>query len=169
MILLTATERNSNLTTLSEKIANGFGRSLSQGTGDCTKKGESLFLCPKSIMVGVLGSIRACWLLDPVYQPNTSTAQSLVTFGGSLKDVSAVKLGEIAVREAIIRAKIEAEMVDEVLLGCVLQSGLGQNIARQVTLNAGLPEKTPAMTINKVCGSGLRAVSLAAQIIKNPL
>lgn len=88
------------------------------------------------------------------------------SFGGAFKTVSAVDLGVVAAKEAIKRAGIKAEDVDEAIIGNVLQAGLGQNVARQVVLNAGLPETTPAMTINKVCGSGLRAVSLAAQIIK---
>lgn len=88
------------------------------------------------------------------------------SFGGAFKSVSAVDLGVVAAKEAIARAGIKAEDVDEAIIGNVLQAGLGQNVARQVVLNAGLPETTPAMTINKVCGSGLRAVSLAAQIIK---
>ena len=88
------------------------------------------------------------------------------SFGGAFKSVSAVDLGVTAAKEAIKRAGIKAEDVDEAIIGNVLQAGLGQNVARQVVLNAGLPETTPAMTINKVCGSGLRAVSLAAQIIK---
>ncbi len=87
------------------------------------------------------------------------------SFGGSLKDVPAVKLGEIVVREAIKRASIEAEDVDEVILGNVLQAGLGQNAARQVAVNAGIPVKVPAYTVNKVCGSGLKTVSLGAQSI----
>jgi len=76
---------NSNLNTLSERIANGFGRSESQGAGDCTINGESLFLRPKFIMVGVSGGACACWILDPVVQPDTSTARSLDAFCGSLK------------------------------------------------------------------------------------
>lgn len=88
------------------------------------------------------------------------------SFGGAFKTVSAVDLGVVAAKEAIKRAGIKAEDVDEAIIGNVLQAGLGQNVARQVVLHAGLPETTPAMTINKVCGSGLRAVSLAAQIIK---
>lgn len=88
------------------------------------------------------------------------------SFGGAFKSVSAVDLGVVAAKEAIARADIKAEDVDEAIIGNVLQAGLGQNVARQVILHAGLPETTPAMTINKVCGSGLRAVSLAAQIIK---
>ena len=87
-------------------------------------------------------------------------------FGGSLKGVPTRKLGAIAIKAAIERAGIKPEMVDEVVMGAVLQGALGQNVARQMTLDAGLPIETPAMTINKVCGSGLRAVELAAQIIK---
>ena len=87
-------------------------------------------------------------------------------FGGSLKGVPTRKLGAIAIKAAIERAGIKPEMVDEVVMGAVLQGALGQNVARQMTLDAGLPIETPAMIINKVCGSGLRAVELAAQIIK---
>lgn len=88
------------------------------------------------------------------------------TFGGSLKNVSAVKLGSTTIKEALNRAGVEPAQVDEVIMGNVLQAGLGQNVARQMSLDAGLPVEVPAMTINKVCGSGLRAVELAAQIIK---
>lgn len=88
------------------------------------------------------------------------------SFGGSLKEISARTLGAIAIKEAIKRVDIAPEMIDEVIFGCVLQGGMGQNIARQTALDAGIPEKVPAMTLNKVCGSGLRTVSLAAQIIK---
>ena len=87
-------------------------------------------------------------------------------FGGTLKGVPTRKLGAIAIKGAVERAGIKPEMVDEVIMGAVLQGALGQNVARQMTLDAGLPVETPAMTINKVCGSGLRAVELAAQIIK---
>ncbi|HZK02147.1 MAG TPA: acetyl-CoA C-acetyltransferase [Anaerovoracaceae bacterium] len=88
------------------------------------------------------------------------------SYGGALKNVPAVELGTIAVKEAIKRAKISPDMVDEVILGSVLQGGLGQNVARQVSVAAGIPIEVPSMTLNKVCGSGLRTVSLAAQIIK---
>ena len=88
------------------------------------------------------------------------------SFGGTLKGVPTRKLGAIAIKGAIERAGIKPEMVDEVIMGAVLQGALGQDVARQMTLDAGLPIETPAMTINKVCGSGLRAVELAAQIIK---
>ena len=85
---------------------------------------------------------------------------------GALKGVPTRKLGTIAIKGAVERAGIKPEMVDEVIMGVVLQGALGQNVARQMTLDAGLPIEVPAMTINKVCGSGLRAVELAAQIIK---
>ena len=88
------------------------------------------------------------------------------TFGGSLKDVPAVDLGALVIKEAVNRAGIKTELVEEVIMGNVIQAGLGQNTARQAAVKSGLPEEIPAMTINKVCGSGLRAVSLAAQMIK---
>ena len=88
------------------------------------------------------------------------------SFGGTLKDVPTRTLGAVAVKEAIKRAGIKPEQVDEVVMGCVLQGALGQNIARQISLDAGIPKEVPALTINKVCGSGLRAISLAAQMIK---
>ncbi len=88
------------------------------------------------------------------------------SFGGSLAGMSAVDLGVAAAAEAIRRAGIKAAQIDEVIVGNVLSAGLGQNVARQVALKAGIPVVTPAMGLSKVCGSGLRAVSLAAQIIK---
>jgi len=88
------------------------------------------------------------------------------SFGGSLAVVPAVELGIIAVKELIKRTCLDPAEVDELIFGCVLQAGLGQNVARQVLIGAGIPEDVPAMTINKVCASGLRSVSLAAQIIK---
>ncbi|NBI07461.1 acetyl-CoA C-acetyltransferase [Senegalia massiliensis] len=86
-------------------------------------------------------------------------------FGGALSKLSAIDLGVVAAKEAMKRAGIKPEMVDNVLIGNVLSAGLGQNPSRQVAINAGIPETTPAMTINKVCGSGLRTVSMAAQFI----
>jgi acetyl-CoA C-acetyltransferase len=88
------------------------------------------------------------------------------SFGGALKDQTAVTLGAVAVKEAIKRAGIDPAIIDEVILGNVLQGGLGQNVARQIAMAAGVPKEVPAMTLNKVCGSGLRTVALAAQIIK---
>ena len=88
------------------------------------------------------------------------------SFGGSLAGVSAVDLGITTAKGAIERAGIDASLIDEAVIGNVLGAGLGQNIARQVILGAGLPNTTPAFSINKVCGSGLRTVELAAQIIK---
>ena len=87
-------------------------------------------------------------------------------FGGAFKDVSAVDLGITATKEAIKRAGIKPEDIDEAVIGNVIQAGLGQNVARQIVIGAGCPVTLPAMTINKVCGSGLRTVSLAAQMIK---
>lgn len=87
------------------------------------------------------------------------------SFGGSFKNVPAVKLGTIAAKEAIKKANIKPEMVDEVIFGNVLQAGQGQNIARQVSVHAGIPIETPSYTINKVCGSGLKTIALAVQAI----
>jgi len=87
-------------------------------------------------------------------------------FGGALKDVPAAELGAIVIKEALNRANIKPELVDEVVMGNVIQAGLGQNVTRQALIKAGLPEEIPGFTLNKVCGSGLRAVSLAAQMIK---
>lgn len=88
------------------------------------------------------------------------------SFQGTLKDTPVVELGKIVIEEVVRRAGIKPDVVDEVIGGCVLQAAQGQNVARQATLRAGLPMTVPAITINKVCGSGLRAVSLAAQIIR---
>ncbi|MDY6826767.1 MAG: acetyl-CoA C-acetyltransferase [Bacillota bacterium] len=87
------------------------------------------------------------------------------TFGGSLKNVEAVDLGSIVIREALKRIDLKPELVDEVLMGCVLQAGLGQNVARQAALKAGLPVEVPCTTINKVCGSGLKSITSAAAAI----
>ena len=87
------------------------------------------------------------------------------SFGGSLKTVSAVELGKIAIKSALERANLKPELVDEVFMGCVLQAGYGQGVARQASMNAGIPHETPATTINMICGSGLKAVSLAYQSI----
>lgn len=87
-------------------------------------------------------------------------------FLGSLKGFSATQLGAIAVREAVKRAGIKPEDVDEVIMGCVIQAGLGQNPARQAALNGGLPSTVAAVTVNKVCGSGLKAVMMASQAVQ---
>lgn len=86
-------------------------------------------------------------------------------FGGKFKDVSAVQLGTLVAKEALKRAKVDPSMVDEVIFGNVLQAGLGQNVARQVSVHAGIPIEVPSFTVNKVCGSGLKTVALAAQAI----
>lgn len=86
-------------------------------------------------------------------------------FGGSLLSLSAPELGAIVIKEALKRANVPGEKVDEVIFGNVLQAGLGQNPARQASIKAGLPIEVPAFTVNKVCGSGLKCVELAAQSI----
>jgi len=88
------------------------------------------------------------------------------SFGGTLKDVTTRELGATVIKAAVERAGLKPEQVDEVIMGCVLQGALGQNVSRQMSLDAGIPVEVPTMTINKVCGSGLRAIELAAQIIK---
>ena len=88
------------------------------------------------------------------------------SFGGSLKDISAAQLGAIVIKEAVKRAGIQPSDVDEVYMGNVVQAGQGQNVARQAAVNAGIPVEKPAVTLNMVCGSGLRAISLAAQLIR---
>jgi acetyl-CoA C-acetyltransferase len=96
-----------------------------------------------------------------------SAARTAVgTFGGSLRDISAVELGKIAIEEALKRAKVKPEQVEEVILGNVLQAGQGQNPTRQVLIRAGIPKEVPGTTINKVCASGLKSVMMAAQAIK---
>lgn len=87
-------------------------------------------------------------------------------FGGSLADLSAVDLGVVAAKEAIKRAGITPDLIEEVYVGNVLSAGLGQGVARQISIGSGIPVTTPAMTLNMICGSGLRSVSLAAQLIK---
>ena len=87
-------------------------------------------------------------------------------FGGGLASLSAVEIGRAAAGAAIKRAGITADQVDESIIGCVLSAGLGQNVARQVAMGSGVPETSPAMTVDMVCGSGLRAVMLAAQQIQ---
>lgn len=88
------------------------------------------------------------------------------TFGGTLKDTKTVELGRIVMEETIKRSGVKPEQIDEVIFGCVLQAGQGQNVARQSMIHAGIPKETTAFTINKVCASGMRAVQLAAQVIK---
>ena len=88
------------------------------------------------------------------------------SFGGTLKDISAADLGAIVIKEAVKRAGIQLADVDEVYMGNVVQAGQGQNVARQAAVKAGIPVEKPAVTLNMVCGSGLRAVSLAAQLVR---
>ncbi len=95
-----------------------------------------------------------------------SAARSAIgKFQGSLSGFTAPELGALAIRAALERAKLEPQQIDEAIMGCVLQAGLGQNPARQAALKAGLPDAVSAFTVNKVCGSGLKSVMLAAQAI----
>ena len=87
-------------------------------------------------------------------------------FMGGLASLRAAELGAVAIREAVARAGIEAKLVDEVIMGHVLQAGCGQNPARQAARAAGIPDAVGSFTVNKVCGSGLKAVMLAAQAIR---
>ena len=89
------------------------------------------------------------------------------SFGGSLSKLSAVEIGTVAAKEAIKRAGIDPAIIDEAIIGNVISAGLGQNVGRQVALKAGLREESSAVSINKVCGSGIKAVTLAAQAIKS--
>lgn len=88
------------------------------------------------------------------------------TMGGTLSTTSAVDLGTIVIKEALNRSGVPADAVDHVYMGCVIQAGQGQNVARQASIKAGLPIETPAVTINVVCGSGLNCVNMAAQMIQ---
>ncbi|MDF2486693.1 MAG: acetyl-CoA acetyltransferase, partial [Herbinix sp.] len=87
------------------------------------------------------------------------------SMGGSLSTVPAAELGAVVISEAVKRTGIAPDMVDQVYMGCVIQAGLGQNVARQAAIKAGLPVEVPAVTVNVVCGSGLYAVNMAAQMI----
>src|SRR5262249_6089275 len=95
----------------------------------------------------------------------SATRTAIGKFQGALKPFTAPQLGSIVVRAAVERAGLDPSQVDEVIMGCALQAGLGQNPARQAALGAGLLDKVAALTVNKVCGSGLKAVMLAAQSI----
>jgi acetyl-CoA C-acetyltransferase len=95
----------------------------------------------------------------------SATRTAIGKFQGALKSFTAPQLGSIVTRAVIERAKLDPSRIDEVIMGCVLQAGLGQNPARQAALGAGIPDKVAALTVNKVCGSGLKAVMLAAQSI----
>ena len=86
--------------------------------------------------------------------------------GGALSNTPAPELGSIVIKEALNRAGVPADKVDHVYMGCVIQAGLGQNVARQASIKAGLPVETPAVTVNVVCGSGLNCVNMAAQMIQ---
>ena len=107
----------------------------------------------------------------PSYKDNDAVIISGVRtpigkFQGSLSEISAPKLGALVVKEAVLRAKLKPEQVDECIMGNVISAGLGQNPARQAAIFGGLPPEVGAMTVNKVCGSGLKAVALAAQAVQ---
>ena len=87
------------------------------------------------------------------------------SFGGVFNNVPVVDLGAIALKEAMKRINLDPKEIDEVILGNVLQAGLGQNVARQIAIKSGIPEEVSSFTVNKVCGSGLKTVQLAAQAI----
>src|SRR4029077_19039313 len=87
------------------------------------------------------------------------------SFGGALKDLSASDLGAVVIRDALARARVAPENLDDVIMGCVLQAGAGMNVARQAAIKAGVPVDVPAETVNRVCGSGLQAVVHAAEAI----
>ena len=89
------------------------------------------------------------------------------TMGGQLSSIPAPDLGAMAIKEALKRAGVKPEQVDEVYMGNVIQAGLGQNPARQAAINAGIPVEVPAITINVLCGSGLHCVNIAAKLIEN--
>ena len=95
-----------------------------------------------------------------------ATRTAIGKFGGALAKIPAPELGATVIRELLARAKLQADQISEVILGQVLAAGSGQNPARQSLIKAGLPAAIPAMTINKVCGSGLKAVMLAAQALR---
>ncbi|MEI6285120.1 MAG: acetyl-CoA C-acetyltransferase [Bacillota bacterium] len=95
----------------------------------------------------------------------SATRTAVGSFGGSLASLSAVELGTIVVKSALERAGVAPELVEEIIFGNVLQAGLGQNPARQAALKAGIPQESTAFTVNKLCGSGLKSVALAAQAI----
>src|SRR5713226_9088253 len=103
-------------------------------------------------------------MIQPVILSALRTAVG--RFQGALAPLSATQLGAIVIREAVAKTGIDPARVDEVIMGNVVSAGLGQNPARQAALGAGLPNKVAALTINKVCGSGLKAVALAAQAIQ---
>lgn len=149
------------------KIGNISGNDGVNTVGDdvCTSPGQAIL------------RIRSLYkVISGIYFSGGSTMREVVivgaartpigSFGGALKSVPVRRLGAIAIKEALNRAGVDPATVDEVIMGNVLQAGLGQNVARQMMMDAGIPKEVPAFTLNKVCGSGLRAVELAAQIIK---
>src|SRR5687767_5195621 len=122
-----------------------------------------------------LPAFAPCWRSDQRSRPVSNDRQPVLLsaartpigkFGGALSEVAAPKLGGVAIKAAVERAGIDASLIDEVIMGNVISAGLGQAPARQAMLSAGLPESISALTINKVCGSSLKAVMMAASAIK---
>lgn len=103
-------------------------------------------------------------MAEPVIVSAVRTATG--TFGGAIRDVDSPSLGAVVIGAALTRSGVEAQMLDEVILGTIYQAGLGPNVARQAAVKAGVPYEVPAMTVNKLCGSGLKSVALAAQAIE---
>jgi len=95
----------------------------------------------------------------------SATRTAVGKFGGSLKDLNPGQLGSVVLKEAVKRANVESDDVDEVIMGNVLSAGHGQNVARQSAINAGIPKEVPSFCVNKVCGSGWKSVVLGAQSI----
>src|SRR3989440_12235827 len=102
--------------------------------------------------------------MKPVYL-TAAVRTPIVRFGGSLKDWTTADLGVAAAKEALRRAKVAPEQVEDSIWGCARQAGGGPNVARQITFRAGVPDRVPAFTVNQACGSGLRAIILAAEKI----
>jgi acetyl-CoA C-acetyltransferase len=115
-------------------------------------------LCPYALMHPTIERVKDIVIIGACRTP-------IGSFGGALAGVSAPALGSVVIREALTRARVDPASVDDVLMGCVLQSGAGMNVARQAAVGAGLPVSTPAATINRVCGSGLQAVVQAVDAL----
>ncbi len=91
------------------------------------------------------------------------------TFGGTLSEISPPELGAVVIKEVVKRSGVDPSLIDEVIMGNVLGAGHGQNVARQASIYAGLPVEVPCTTVNKVCGSGMKSVLMAAQAIKQAM
>ena len=96
----------------------------------------------------------------------SSCRTAVGSFGGALKDIPAAQLGSVVMKEALARANVKPELLDEVMFGCILTAAQGQNVARQASINAGIPAEVPAYAINMLCGSGMKSVIEAARAIQ---